>query len=285
MEVVNKFAPLGMAWIMFVVGTSTSINQFKEVIKFPKSLLLGFLTQVIFVPIIGIVIAYLSPVSDAYKIGILLLSCVPSAVMSNYLTKTLNGNVALSISLTAICSFFSFITIPFFLGVGLKLINSSETLNTVIIFSVAFKIFLIVTIPVLIGLIFKTFFEKIVVLLNKFFDTSSFLLFLVIILSAAYIEKDILVTGFKDIGILVFIIFFSIFLICQSFLNLFKLDKLDKRCILTENVIQNNALSIIVGGMMFAKYQGLLVFPAVYAIFQYKVFIIYILYRTFRYKP
>ena len=284
MEVVNKFAPLAMAWIMFVVGTSTSINQFKEVIKFPKSLLLGFLTQVVFVPIIGIVIAYLSPVSDAYKIGILLLSCVPSAVMSNYLTKTLNGNTALSISLTAICSFFSFITIPFFLGIGLKLINSSETLNTVIIFSVAFKIFLIVTIPVIIGLIFKTFFEKIVVLLNKFFDTSSFLLFLSIILSAAYIEKDILVTGFKDIGILVFIIFFSIFLICQSFLNQFKLNKLDKRCILTENVIQNNALSIIVGGMMFAKYQGLLVFPAVYAIFQYKVFIIYILYRTFKYK-
>tara|TARA_Y100000816_G_scaffold153017_1_gene109010 strand:- start:347 stop:1204 length:858 start_codon:yes stop_codon:yes gene_type:complete len=284
MEVVNKFAPLAMAWIMFVVGTSTSINQFKEVIKFPKSLLLGFLTQVVFVPIIGIVIAYLSPVSDAYKIGILLLSCVPSAVMSNYLTKTINGNTALSISLTAICSFFSFITIPFFLGIGLKLINSSETLNTVIIFSVVFKIFLIVTIPVIIGLIFKTFFEKIVVLLNKFFDTSSFLLFLMIILSAAYIEKDILVTGFKDIGILVFIIFFSIFLICQSFLNQFKLNKLDKRCILTENVIQNNALSIIVGGMMFAKYQGLLVFPAVYAIFQYKVFIIYILYRTFKYK-
>ena len=284
MEIVNKFAPLAMAWIMFVVGTSTSINQFKEVIKFPKSLLLGFLTQVVFVPIIGIVIAYLSPVSDAYKIGILLLSCVPSAVMSNYLTKTINGNTALSISLTAICSFFSFITIPFFLGIGLKLINTSETLNTVIIFSVAFKIFLIVTIPVIIGLIFKTFFEKIVVLLNKFFDTSSFLLFLMIILSAAYIEKDILVTGFKDIGILVFIIFFSIFLICQSFLNQFKLNKLDKRCILTENVIQNNALSIIVGGMMFAKYQGLLVFPAVYAIFQYKVFIIYILYRTFKYK-
>lgn len=284
MEVVNKFAPLAMAWIMFVVGTSTSINQFKEVIKFPKSLLLGFLTQVVFVPVIGIVIAYLSPVSDAYKIGILLLSCVPSAVMSNYLTKTINGNTALSISLTAICSFFSFITIPFFLGIGLKLINSSETLNTVIIFSVVFKIFLIVTIPVIIGLILKTFFEKIVILLNKFFDTSSFLLFLMIILSAAYIEKDILVTGFKDIGILVFIIFFSIFLICQSFLNQFKLNKLDKRCILTENVIQNNALSIIVGGMMFAKYQGLLVFPAVYAIFQYKVFIIYILYRTFKYK-
>ena len=60
--------------------------------------------------------------------------------------------------------------------------------------------------------------------------------------------------------------------------NQFKLNKLDKRCILTENVIQNNALSIIVGGMMFAKYQGLLVFPAVYAIFQYKVFIIFICY-------
>tara|TARA_A100001011_G_scaffold123135_1_gene129968 strand:+ start:275 stop:1132 length:858 start_codon:yes stop_codon:yes gene_type:complete len=284
MEVVNKFAPLAMAWIMFVVGTSTSINQFKEVIKFPKSLLLGFLTQVVFVPIIGIVVAYLSPVSDVYKTGILLLSCVPSAVMSNYLTKTLNGNVALSISITAICSFFSFITIPFFLGVGLKLINFSATLNTIIIFSVAFKIFLIVAIPVLIGLILNTFWKKLVVQLNKFFDTSSFLLFLMIILSAAYIERDIIIIGYKDIGIIIFIIFFSIFFICQSFLNQFKLNKRDKKCILIENVIQNNALSIIVGSMMFAEFEGLLVFPAVYAIFQYKVFIIYILCRTFKYK-
>ena len=105
-----------------------------------------------------------------------------------------------------------------------------------------------------------------------------------IVFSAAYVEKDILVKGYKDIGIIVFIVFFSILITCKLFLGVFEIDKRDMKCILTENVIQNNALSIIVGGMLFAEYQGFLVLPAVYAIFQYKVFIIYILYRTFKYK-
>ena len=83
---------------------------------------------------------------------------------------------------------------------------------------------------------------------------------------------------------MVFVVFFSILILCKLFLDIFNVNERDTKCILTENVIQNNALSIIVGGMLFTVYQGFLVLPAVYAIFQYKVFIIYILYRTFKYK-
>ena len=232
----------------------------------------------------GVVVAYLSPVSEIYKVGIILVSCVPSAVMSNYLTKSIKGNVALSISLTAVSSLLSFITIPIILGIGLNLINSSEELNLLTLRNASLKIFLMVAIPTIIGVFIKTYLNRLVNKLNKFFDFSSFLLFLLIVFSAAYVEKDILVKGYKDIGIIVFIIFFSILITCKLFLGLFDIDKIDMKCILTENVIQNNALSIIVGGMLFAEYQGFLVLPAVYAIFQYKVFIIYILYRTFKYK-
>ena len=285
MEIVNTFAPIAMAWIMFVVGTTVSLSEFKKIVQFPKGLILGLVTQIIFVPSIGIAISYLAPVSEIYKVGIILLSCVPSAVMSNYLTKSIKGNVALSVSLTAICSLLSFISIPIFLGVGLSIIDGKETLELSALRSSSLKIFFITTVPVFFGIIAKSFFSKLVIKLNRFFDTSSFLLFLLIIFSAAYVEKDILVQGYLDIGLIVFIIFFSILIICQSFLNLFEVNKIDKRCILTENVIQNNALSIIVGGMIFAEYQGYLVLPAVYAIFQYKVFIIFILYRTVEYKP
>ena len=226
----------------------------------------------------------LAPVSEIYKVGIILVSCVPSAVMSNYLTKTINGNVALSISLTSICSLFSFITIPIILAISLNLINSSEELNQLTLRNASLKILLIVTVPTIIGMFIKTYLDWLVNKLNKFFDLSTLLLFLLIIFSAAYVEKDILVKGYKDIGAIVIIVFFSILITCKLFLNIFNVNKKDMKSILTENVIQNNALSIIVGGMLFAEYQGFLVLPAVYAIFQYKVFIIYILYRTFKYK-
>ena len=283
MEIVNKFAPIAMAWIMFVVGTTVTLGNFKDILKSPKNLSLGLITQTLIVPIVGVVVAYLSPVSEIYKVGIILVSCVPSAVMSNYLTKSIKGNVALSISLTAVSSLLSFITIPIILGIGLNLINSSEELNLLTLRNASLKIFLMVAIPTIIGVFIKTYLNRLVNKLNKFFDFSSFLLFLLIVFSAAYVEKDILVKGYKDIGIIVFI-FFSILITCKLFLGLFDIDKRDMKCILTENVIQNNALSIIVGGMLFAEYQGFLVLPAVYAIFQYKVFIIYILYRTFKYK-
>ena len=120
-------------------------------------------------------------------------SCVPSAVMSNYLTKSIKGNVALSISLTAVCSLLSFITIPITLGIGLNLINSSEELNLLTLRNTSLKIFLMVAIPTIIGVFVKTYLNWLVNKLNKVFDFSSFLLFLLIVFSAAYVEKDILV--------------------------------------------------------------------------------------------
>lgn len=284
MEIVNKFAPIAMAWIMFVVGTTITFGNFKDVFKSPKNLFLGLITQSLIVPTIGVVLAYLSPVSEIYKVGIILVTCVPSAVMSNYLTKTIKGNVALSISLTSICSLFSFITIPVIIGIGLNLINSSEELNQLTLRDASILIFLIVTVPTIIGMFVKTYLEWLVNKLNKIFDLSSLLLFLLIVFSAAYVEKDTLIKGYKDIGAMVFVVFFSILILCKLFLDIFNVNERDTKCILTENVIQNNALSIIVGGMLFTVYQGFLVLPAVYAIFQYKVFIIYILYRTFKYK-
>ena len=157
MEIVNKFAPIAMAWIMFVVGTTVTLGNFKDILKSPKNLSLGLITQTLIVPIVGVVVAYLSPVSEIYKVGIILVSCVPSAVMSNYLTKSIKGNVALSISLTAVSSLLSFITIPIILGIGLNLINSSEELNLLTLRNASLKIFLMVAIPTIIGVFIKTY--------------------------------------------------------------------------------------------------------------------------------
>ena len=89
MEIVNKFAPIAMAWIMFVVGTTVTLGNFKDILKSPKNLSLGLITQTLIVPIVGVVVAYLSPVSEIYKVGIILVSCVPSAVTVSYTHLTL----------------------------------------------------------------------------------------------------------------------------------------------------------------------------------------------------
>ena len=89
----------------------------------------------------------------------------------------------------------------------MNLINSSEELNLYTLRNASLKIFLMVAIPTIIGVFIKTYLNWLVNKLNKFFDFSSFLLFLLIVFSAAYVGKDILVKGYKDIGIIVFIVF------------------------------------------------------------------------------
>ena len=68
MEIVNKFAPIAMAWIMFVIGTTFTFGNFKDVFKSPKNLSLGLITQILVVPILGVVVAYLSLVQKYTKL-------------------------------------------------------------------------------------------------------------------------------------------------------------------------------------------------------------------------
>jgi len=113
MEFVKLVGPFGTIFIMFALGLNLNINDFIKVIKKPNNLIIGLISQLIILPLIGLILVKAYPMREEFQLGVFLLLILPSAVMSNYATKLIKGNVALSIILTSICALFSFITIPF----------------------------------------------------------------------------------------------------------------------------------------------------------------------------
>ena len=119
MEFVKLVGPAGMFFIMFSLALSIKTEAFKAIFKNPLSFYLGLVLQLIGMPLIGFIIALTIPFPVEVKVGIVLITCLPSAVTSNYLSKKMGGNVALSISLTAITSLIAFITIPIIIKIYL----------------------------------------------------------------------------------------------------------------------------------------------------------------------
>ena len=125
MEFVKLAGPAGMFFIMFSLALSIKASAFKAIALNPLSFYLGLVLQLIGMPLIGFIIALTIPFPVEVKVGIVLITCLPSAVTSNYLSKKMGGNVALSISLTAITSLIAFITIPIIIKIyfNINIIN------------------------------------------------------------------------------------------------------------------------------------------------------------------
>jgi len=275
MNTILNFAPLALFIIMLGVGLSISIKDFTKVFQNYKVLLIGLSLQMVILPFIGFLFAIFSPVALVFKFGMILITCVPSAVFSNYITKLISGNVALSVSLTAITASLSFITIPFILLIVTPFVLDGASIFQELDFIKSSQgLLLITTIPVLIGLVINTKFSIFVKKINKYYSNFSLLLFVVIILTAWFSEWNIIITLYKSIGLLVTALALVVLIVSYTLVNLFNLNEANKKTIVVETFVQNAAMAIIVGGITFGAGSGYLAIAALYALLQYKILLI-----------
>jgi len=279
MEFVKLAGPAGMFFIMFSLALSIKASAFKAIALNPLSFYLGLVLQLIGMPLIGFVIALTIPFPVEVKVGIVLITCLPSAVTSNYLSKKMGGNVALSISLTAITSLIAFITIPIIIKIYFNYVikdNSIIIFNTSLI-GASFKLFAIVTIPVILGIIFNTIFYNLSKKIDPIFDKLSLLTFLAIVGIAVYQDLYLIPEYVRYAGIKTVLIFVLAFIMCLYLTKLFKLNQKDRVTVIVETTLQNGGIGIVIGALMFdnPKY----IFPvAAYALLQYLFILIYFTY-------
>ena len=155
--VTDIFLPLALAFIMFALGLGLTGVDFLRVIKQPKDFFVGAISQVLLLPIIAFVLVKLWPISPELAIGVMIIAAAPGGVTSNILTSFARGDVALSISLTAIISLLSVITVPFIVVSSLNLLGLENISKDISLLSMALKMFLIVTVPVILGMLFRKF--------------------------------------------------------------------------------------------------------------------------------
>ena len=279
MEFVKLVGPAGMFFIMFSLALSLKMQAFKEIAKNPLSFYLGLVAQLIGMPLIGFIIALTIPFPMEVKVGIVLITCLPSAVTSNYLSKKMGGNVALSISLTAITSLIAFVTIPIIIKIYFLVVFENESViifNTTLI-GASLKLFAVVTIPVILGIIFNTIFPEFSKKIDPLFDKAALIVFLVIIGIAVYQDLHLIPEYVRFAGIKTVLIFVLAFFMAIFLTRLFKINQSDKVTIIVETVLQNGGIGIVLGALIFSNTK--FIFPvAAYALLQYLFILIYFSY-------
>ena len=272
MEIITKLAPFALFYIMLGIGMSTNIKNFGEILKNLKVLLIGLTSQIIILPCVGFLFAIFATNDPVLKIGIILITSMPSAVSSNYITKLANGNIALSVSLTAISAILSFITIPFIFIVILPVIISEITvLQELRFLKMSVGLLLMTTVPVLIGIFIDTKFSIFAEKISKFFSYSSLFLFLLVIFGAWISEWSTINELYKSIGFLLLCLTVTILIIANILVNVLNLNLQNKRTIVIETLIQNGAMAIIVGELTLGFGTGYMSVAAIYALIQYKL--------------
>ena len=203
--VTDIILPLALAFIMFVLGLGLTGSDFLRVLKQPRDFLVGAFSQIILLPVIGFILIKLWPISPELAIGVMIIAAAPGGVTSNLLTSFAKGYVALSISLTAIISLLSVITVPFIILTSIMLIENSSLDLNISLTSMAINMFLIVTVPVIIGMIFRKLASNVAIKFEPIAKKISIVLFIIVLLGAILAEKDNVVSDehlkIKDLGI------------------------------------------------------------------------------------
>ena len=275
MELVKLIGPLILAFIMFSLGIGLSLENFKSVIVKPKDFIIGAISQVIILPIIALILIFLFPIPTELKVGLILLAAAPGGVTTNVITKFAKGDVALSISLTAVISLLCFINIPLIFSLTYPIITGEILPFEYSIGSIIIQIFLITTVPVILGMIFKSIFPNFFSRTENFFVKLSFILFVFVLFMAIYQELPNIKEYFAASGLITLTLNITILIIAYFLCNIFSINVPQKKTILIETGLQNGTLALVVTSLIFSE--GIYLVPiATYALIMYAVILLYI---------
>ncbi len=251
MEVVTKIAPLALALIMLALGLGLTVQDFLRVVKQPKDFLVGLICQLILLPFIAFLLLKIFNLPTEIALGVMIIAAAPGGVTSNALTKFSNGDVALSISLTAIISLISIFSVPFIVFKSAEFLKVSVISKDISMIGISMKMFLVVTMPVIIGMIIRKFASNFVISRSKLIERFSVLLF-VIVFAAIWIEewKNIL-SYVQQAGLITLVLNISMMIIGYYVAKLLASGIEQRKSISLECGLQNGTLAVFVSSQLF----------------------------------
>ena len=251
MGIVTSIAPIALAIIMLCLGASLTVSDFSRVIKNPKDFFIGFVCQLFVLPIVAYLLIIILKVPTEMALGVMLIAAAPGGVTSNVLTKFAGGDVALSVSLTAFVSLLSIITVPFIIFTTIDLFEISYVAKEISMVGISLKMFFVVTVPVIIGMIIRHFTGDLVIRNLKIIQRISIALFL-IVFAAIYIEEwDKIVSFLARAGLIALILNVTMMVIGFYVAKFFASGVPQQRAISLECGLQNGTLAVFVGTQLF----------------------------------
>ena len=268
MEIVTKIAPIALALSMLGLGLGLSTRDFLRVINNPKDFTVGIICQLILLPIVAYILLLILRLPVELALGLMIIAAAPGGVTSNVLTKFANGDVALSISLTAIGSLISIFSVPFIVFSSAKLLGVTDLSSDITMTGIALKMALVVTVPVILGMIIRRFAENFISSNINIVNRITGILFIVVCAAIWIEERENIISYLGQAGLAVLILNVVMMTLAFYIAKGFATGIPQRKCISLECGLQNGTLAVFVATQIFNDV-AYMVPTAAYALIMY----------------
>ena len=275
MEIAKTIAPVCLAIIMFGLGLGLTTSDFTRLLKTPRDFFVGFLSQVILLPVIAFGLILIIPMPIEIAMGVMIIAAAPGGVTSNVLTKFANGDVALSVSLTAVVSLLAIFIVPLIVFNSANFIGVEIT-KEISMKSIAVKMFFVVTVPVLFGMIVRSLMTDFIISKTLIVQRLSIILFLIVFISIWVEEWDRIVSFIARAGLVTGILNLVMIFVGYYVAKMFASGVPQRRCISLECGLQNGTLAVVVTTQLFDE-MVFMVPTAAYALIMFVTSIFFVL--------
>ena len=246
MEIVTKIAPIALALIMLGLGLGLTTQDFTRVLRNPKDFLVGFIAQLIILPIVAFLLIKILNTPTEIALGVMIIAAAPGGITSNVLTKFAKGDVALSVSLTAVISIISIITVPLIVFTSADILGVDLISQDINLTGTALKMAGVVAVPVILGMIIRKFADNFISSKISFIDKITGFLFLIVFIAIWIEERENIFEYLSQAGLVVLILNVVMMLIAYNIAKIFASGTEQKKCIALECGLQNGTLAVFV---------------------------------------
>ncbi|RLD56151.1 MAG: bile acid:sodium symporter family protein [Bacteroidetes bacterium] len=267
-KISTMFLAASLIIIMLGMGLSLVMDDFKRIIIYPKAIFVGLVNQLILLPLIGFAIAISFPLTPEIAIGLMILAACPGGPTSNLITHLAKGDTALSVTLTALSSFITLLTIPFIINFALvHFLDEGQMIQLDVVETIT-RIFIIIIIPIIIGMLIRRYREKFALRMANPVRKASGIVIALVIIGILIKERENIVSYFQQAGIVALVLNVSTMLVGYYSARLFKIK--DKRAISIsiESGIQNGTLAMSIAIVLLGSTE-LAITPAIYSLLMF----------------
>ena len=267
-KISTMFLAASLIIIMLGMGLSLVAEDFKRIIIYPKAIFVGLVNQLILLPLIGFAIAISFPLTPEIAIGLMILAACPGGPTSNLITHLAKGDTALSVTLTALSSFITLLTIPFIINFALThFLDAGQMIQLDVVETIS-RIFIIIIIPIIIGMIIRRYREKFALKMANPVRKASGVVIALVIIGILIKEREHIVSYFQQAGIVALVLNVVTMLVGYYSAKLFRIK--DKRAISIsiESGIQNGTLAMSIAIVLLGSTE-LAITPAIYSLLMF----------------
>ena len=257
--------PICLFLIMMGMGLTLVTNDFKRVLKYPKAVGIGLTNQLILLPIIGFALANIMPLRPEYAVGVMLLVLCPGGTTSNLFTYLAKGDVALSVTMTAIASVITVFTIPIVLSFSLIYFMGSGSAFELPVLKTVLTLVLLTIVPISIGMLIKRYAPGVADRSQIYVSRFGVLFLTFLVLFLGYVQRDIIVDAFIATGPVSIILNLSTMALGYYSSKWFGLNLAQRTSITLEVGLQNSTLSIFMALTLLSNYD-MSMMPAIYTL-------------------